>query len=65
MLHPSPQLNLTVADQPVLLQTALTSIYDLTKPQQNLQVQLILDSGIAITKRAKQALNLEPEVSVD
>ena len=29
--------NLTMADQPVLLQTALTSIYDPTKPQSDVE----------------------------
>ena len=55
---------LTMANRPVLLQTAFTSIYDPRKPEERLQVRLILDSGSQhsyISRRAKEALHLIPE----
>ena len=55
---------LTIANQPVLLLTAFTSIYDPRKPEKRLQVRLILDSGSQhsyISRRAKEALHLIPE----
>ena len=60
---PSSSL-LTVANQSVLLQTALTSIYNPRRPQDTLRVRLILDSGSQhsyISNRAKEALHLVPE----
>ena len=48
----------------MLLQTALTSIYDPKRPQDTLRVRLILDSGSQhsyISNRAKEALHLVPE----
>ena len=60
---PSSSL-LTVANQSVLLQTALTSIYDPRRPRDTLRVRLILDGGSQhsyISSRAKEALHLVPE----
>ena len=57
-------LNLTMANQLVLLQTALTSIYDPRRPQEIFRVRLILDSGSQhsyISSRPKEALHLVPE----
>ena len=48
----------------MLLQTALTSIYDPRRPQDTLRVQLIYDSGSQhsyISSQAKEALHLVPE----
>ena len=55
---------LAVATQSVLLQTALTTIYDPRKPQDTSRVRLILDSGSQhsyISSQAKEALHLVPE----
>ena len=55
---------LTMANQAVLLQTALTSIYEPRRPQDTLRVRLILDSGSQhsyISSQAKEALHLVPE----
>lgn len=55
---------LTVANQSVLLQTALTSIYDPKQPQKMMKVRLILDSGSQhsyLSSRAKETLHLVPE----
>ena len=55
---------LTVANQSVLLQTALTSIYDPRRPQKMMKVRLVLDSGSQhsyLSNRAKKMLHLVPE----
>ena len=55
---------LTEANETVLLQTALTNIYNLNNPQALLQVRLILDSGSQrsyMASRVKETLCLEPE----
>ena len=62
-VFPSTNL-LAVANQAVLLQTALVKIYNPERPQEVVRVRLILDSGSQrsyISRRAKEALHLIPE----